>query len=95
MEQRVGVVTCAAAGIKHDRPVQWYGRVGEATDEDLGAHGLPGFVVVAGFACVVLVAAQCGLSFGFIFFSQEYIDAVNFLRVKFREENTPSTHLDE
>src|SRR5215210_40310 len=62
MEQRVGVVTRAAAGIKHHRTVQRYWRVGEATDEDLGPHGLPGLVVVAGFARVVLVAAQLGPS---------------------------------
>jgi hypothetical protein len=62
MEQRVGVVARAAAGIKYHRPVQRYGRVGEATDEYLGTHGLSGLVVVVGFARVVLVAAQFGLS---------------------------------
>ena len=62
MEQRVGVAAGAAAGIKHHRPVQRYGCVGEATDEDLGAHRLPGLVVVAGFVRVVFVAAQLGLS---------------------------------
>src|SRR5215210_6691569 len=85
MEQRVGVVAGAAAGIKHHRPVQRYGRVGEAPDEDLGAHRLPGLVVVAGFARVVLVAAQFGPPPQFIFFSQEYIDSVNSLRAKFVE----------
>src|SRR5829696_10237669 len=61
-EQRVGVAAGAAPGIKHHRPVQRYGRVGEATDEDLGPNRLPGLVVVAGFARVVLVAAQFDLS---------------------------------
>jgi hypothetical protein len=59
--------------------------VGEASDEDLGTHGLSGLVVVVGFARVVLVVAQFGLSFGFIFFSQEYIDSVNSLRANFVE----------
>ena len=93
MEQRVGVVARAAAGIKHHRPVQRYGRVGEATDEDLGAHRLPGLVVVAGFARVVLVAAQFGLSPRFIFFSQQYIDFCELLRAN--SDDSPSTHSGE
>src|SRR5215218_3260105 len=85
MEQRVGVVARAAAGIKHHRPVQRNRRVGEATDEDLGAHRLPGLVVVAGFACVVLVAAQFGLSPRLSFSRKSILTSVNSLRAKFRK----------
>ena len=38
VEQRVGVTAGTAPGIQHRRLVQRYGRVGEATDEDLGPH---------------------------------------------------------
>ena len=69
-EQRLRVAAGAAPGIQHHRLVQRYGRVGEATDEDLGAHRLAGLVVVEGFVGVVLVTAQ--FSFfpsRFVFFS--------------------------